>query len=752
MLTIKVNNTALELPDNFVYDWEENSPLFGFDGIKGSESISSTVSAKSKVNRTVFGNPHEIHKLNKTQREFPCVIEIGTDHFKTGVLEIMDANTEQYKFRIKTGASVLDSVKKESIQSVNIGEVRLAPDDYEKTSFIVGFGLGSTDYWDLVQRGVYTRTIPTSTTPITQTIDAPVFELIYQNPEELYPSVLDNSLPLNRTDEFQRIISITDNNFTTRGGVKEVLKYFTSEINKQTYVTGISAQFIDGGTDIPPGTINGGQTRWQIANHTIRLHGCKETPVLNQLHFTWTGGGDFDQYRDYSIESLTSVVLGEDMVDFVKEVFATPHEILSFPSSFQIDPELATAGSYYTIKARINEYIDDSGLVVANTTFTDKYYIVPHLNLLETVKRVFEYFGYKTSGKIFGLSDYQKLVIFSNRPLNFPVEDENGDPYSAYDHVIKFAKHLPDMKFNEFVNAVRLTFGQAFYLNEKTKEAEFHFLDDVLDNPEYDDWTEKCNKHYSLEPNQEDGFTFQFYLEADNWTSYFTQSLDVARIGPEVANYAALPTTNVERGEIRLVANEQKYYYAFKVEGIIYWRLLGTKYQNYIKNNGTREIKLNSAPLDFRSRPEGFIKDKVLIPYSSSVFDIELSNPFDGRSKSDKVLRLMLLQGQKVGNGKTFIYAASESIYREEIIPSEISMSWNSANGLQKNLNKWYRFLNNCDTIYRTAYLNVKDLKDFDILKPKRVQGAKLFIEKIRLPISKNGIGKAEITFRKVNW
>ncbi|QHL87400.1 hypothetical protein GU926_08115 [Nibribacter ruber] len=134
--------------------------------------------------------------------------------------------------------------------------------------------------------------------------------------------------------------------------------------------------------------------------------------------------------------------------------------------------------------------------------------VTPFPYLVHVLKAAMAHFGYTVTGDWLEEEAVKRLVVFNTRAY-FPT---SADP----DIDVVLAEHVPDMKVNEFLKAIRSLFSIGFVFNPLRKEMEVVRLRDVVADRTYVDWSEFTGRVYEWEPAPFGGFTLAMEADPDD--------------------------------------------------------------------------------------------------------------------------------------------------------------------------------------------------------------------------------------------
>ncbi|KAA3439567.1 hypothetical protein [Rufibacter hautae] len=154
----------------------------------------------------------------------------------------------------------------------------------------------------------------------------------------------------------------------------------------------------------------------------------------------------------------------------------------------------------------INDYDGGFKSAPANA-FYRQYPVTPFPYLAHVLQAVLATFGYTVTGSWIQEEETRRLVIYNTHAL-YPASDLDGLA------PLVISDHLPDMKVNEFLKAIRSLFCLGMVFNPLRKEVEILSLDAVARDRTYMEWTESTGRLYDWEPALATGFTLEMTADS----------------------------------------------------------------------------------------------------------------------------------------------------------------------------------------------------------------------------------------------
>ncbi|PSR53929.1 hypothetical protein AHMF7605_10565 [Adhaeribacter arboris] len=184
-------------------------------------------------------------------------------------------------------------------------------------------------------------------------------------------------------------------------------------------------------------------------------------------------------------DSLRSLDLGTANLSMqVAEIYPTQtYALFPVKNPNFFDGKKETFGKY------LNYY--DGGFFESSGIHT----ITPFPYLVHVLRQVLANYGYQVQGAWLEEEATRRLVIYNNQvPTDAP---------------FPINQHVPDMKVNEFLRAIRSLLGLGFIFNTTAKSMTIVRLKDVLRNTAYVDWTTRTKPSFEWEPNLTNGFNLK---------------------------------------------------------------------------------------------------------------------------------------------------------------------------------------------------------------------------------------------------
>jgi len=389
-------------------------------------------------------------------------------------------------------------------------------------------------------------------------------------------------------------------------------------------------------------------------------------------------------------DSLRDLDLGTDqLVDAVRDIYpATKYALFPVRNPAFYDgknPDFCQYLNYY-----------DGGFKTNLNSSVHRHARTPFPYLVYIMRRVMAHYGYTLSGAWLEEEETRRLVIYNTQSL-----DQPGSASNAFRSGIRFNEHVPDMKVNEFMKAIRAAFGLAYIFNTTTKTMEILRLRDVICNTDYVDWRPRNLHVKEWKPNESEGFRLE--LKPDSGDALNEQLPDTAFVyqtgkGKQAIS-TALGTLQMHRGEDALKAGR-------------HWLL-----------------------------PEASQKGGSAI--------------FGGEAKFS--LRLLSYRGLQPDNAGALypLGTSSTANYGNQEIGS-MALAWSGTKGLYEQCHRhWLEFLSETETIETEIDLNMSDLRTLRQELKVMVRDEQAYLKalwgKVSVSVSlQDGIKRAKVPLYKV--
>ncbi|MFC6999599.1 hypothetical protein [Rufibacter roseus] len=405
---------------------------------------------------------------------------------------------------------------------------------------------------------------------------------------------------------------------------------------------------------------------WRVG----KLNLIKRTPRGYEVNFQTDVGDISVQMKE---TSLREIDLGTDALQLqVSGVFPDSKYAL-----FTVFNQNFFNGQNVAFNGLVNNYTD-SFLAGADNPIT------PFPFLLHVLHRTMAAFGYTVKGSWLEEEEVKRLVVYNTYALHPAV---NGS-------LITFSNHVPDMKVNEFLKAIRTMFCLGMVFNPLRRELEIVRLSDVVADRSYVEWTHNTNRLYDWEPSPERGFKLEMSPDGND----------------ELQKTATGLTFLVGAGQEPITAPVS----TLPME-VAYGRLLPTAFQKGGNIGGSgEEGKFSLRLLTYRGLQPLEVGDDLYPMGTSGVVDV---------------------RGSQIGTD---------------------SIEWQGAAGLYERRHKpWLTFLSDGDRIETEQTFKVADILGLDLKKRAFIRHESgVFTglwEKVSISVSKQkGLQSAKVPIRRI--
>ena len=108
--------------------------------------------------------------------------------------------------------------------------------------------------------------------------------------------------------------------------------------------------------------------------------------------------------------------------------------------------------------------------------------------------------GYNAINNVWQSPDLANLLMVHNKIINTYFNDQN----------ILLSNFMPDMPLSEFFREVCATMGVVFNINSNKKTIEFSFIDNIIDNQNYIEYSDNVPEKPSLKVIPRNGYSIIF--------------------------------------------------------------------------------------------------------------------------------------------------------------------------------------------------------------------------------------------------
>ncbi len=389
-------------------------------------------------------------------------------------------------------------------------------------------------------------------------------------------------------------------------------------------------------------------------------------------------------------------------------------------------------------------------------------YNIPHFYLCHILMRMMSTFGFTLNDNFFyDHPDLRQLVIMSDFYKNqdwILIEDHH-----ANDFVLNPAWYLPKYLIKSFINDLRSAFFCEFFVNNRSKQVDIKSLKQILTSPDYVDITDKADKEYEIEFEDEaDGYDFGY--EKDDADEQLSDIIDVDEYDriddvdtrDDLPAYTG-PATYDHENEICLVRDENTFWcWCNDIITGFRWVLLTYNFNHKLSGSGDLQRTSSSA------YPKMAIRTTQLIPVMDvKAFDLpdhplkdsggvyyKLLDSFIAQNKPKLVFYHGLVQMYPQDPGHQYYPFASGdyyytdvySVYRK-VTGKTVSLVMDGEGGLFENFGQefafwWYN--RKKSTIWKINWSTI-DLHNLDFSKKYRINNQNYLVKAVEVTINANG-------------
>jgi hypothetical protein len=153
-------------------------------------------------------------------------------------------------------------------------------------------------------------------------------------------------------------------------------------------------------------------------------------------------------------------------------------------------------------------------------TLSTQHPCTPFPYLVHIMRQVMAHYGYRITGQWLEEEETRRLVIYNTYALDAPEQ-------ATVEHRL----HVPDIKVNEFMKAIRAAFGLGYLFNTATKTMEVVRLNDVVQITGYVDWQARALQVKGWKPNDTDGFRLELTPDSSDELNKVTPPAAVLQLG-----------------------------------------------------------------------------------------------------------------------------------------------------------------------------------------------------------------------------
>lgn len=332
--------------------------------------------------------------------------------------------------------------------------------------------------------------------------------------------------------------------------------------------------------------------------------------------------------------------------------------------------------------------------------------------------------------------------------------------YNLHYHVLK-------VDLTKLLDAIKSTFGTAFFFNNKTNQVKMVFQENLLTiTGDYVDWTDKVLRAPAKKFDYKDnGFMLSHNFDSSDTTMSEFQLepgiLENAVISESVLTPFDLPVyenMGSKAGEIRFVTCEQCFYIIVDIDTeptIDYqWQRLSWNFFGKKVGEGLNEKQSQLTTLGMNWHVRKMYSKTWMTPHSNQVL---LKNPLTGSLSllhsgennynlvapiiNDFEPRVLFYRGwQPDFYDNQYPLGTSGKFDAKGNVIGSLTMNWDGEDGLHENFwKKWLAFIDNSVPEEVPVNLNIRDILSLDLSKQYKIESNYYLIKKLSIdfPITK---------------
>jgi len=396
-------------------------------------------------------------------------------------------------------------------------------------------------------------------------------------------------------------------------------------------------------------------------------------------------------------------------------------------------------------------------------------YNIPHFFLVHVLNRLFSTFGITVAKNLFHEhAELRQLVVLSDFFKN--TTGITTIPYNPSAYQFNMAWYLPRYLIKSFLSDLRAMFFCEFFVNNASRTVNIKFLKDVLTTVEYEDISDKADKNYSMEfEEEEDGYEIGFNIESSDEMMSTVRTITGFLREDDVDSFSDLPaysgTQQQHENEIRLVRDQNNFYFFYYAQstGLWTWGLYTPNMISLISGNGDLQRKSSTNP----TRME--VKNDLYIPHTKvQALDLD-EHPFadegglytlmDPDWIAQNTPRLAFWHGKimyDTPNHRQYPFASPDCYWRDiygvwrKVTGKNLSLSFTGTGNLVENfgqefLHWWFNVKKY--TRWQINW-NTVDLHNLDFSQKYRIGNQNYLVKSVNARINASGnieIGETEL-------
>ena len=342
--------------------------------------------------------------------------------------------------------------------------------------------------------------------------------------------------------------------------------------------------------------------------------------------------------------------------------------------------------------------------------------------------------------------ELSKIVLFNHERINNENRlSANGWRYREMG-VFFFNDIVPDITISKLVNDFRYFFNTIIDYNSKGDYLSIIPVKNLLNKPEYIDWTDKAVKGYSI-PQKKLIYELKYEWVGEPLEQELLPEIKAGQLGESVDFKTALGT--VVNGFLIAKATKENKTYKYNTTTRA-WDLFAEDLYNYEPADKTATLTTGATPLFTIEHPWTWINRpnnvpsnvKWLLPYTKQQGNMfatdEVAAPHRYliyRSKNAPC-SIKVNDGDEVDVYGEYPFGSSHNYDFEGNKIGNYSLAWLGEDGLVNTWWKdWLDYIKNVSPVKMPFTLTPKDISDLDLLKKIKVENTLYFIDEIEFEV-----------------
>jgi len=608
-MDLRIDGVSVDLPDNFTITVEYVNAIFNPDKFRGTFSYPINLPPTDR-NKRIFGHPTHLQSTGSLGRTFPAELYAHGELVMKGNFKLRRPSTKGFPGFIAGEAGILsEALAGAGLQELDLGEV-IIPTVPVATKLL---------FVECPPR--HGDTEYTEDRPEIGEVTTFQFKFYYPNGSSQFETV------------------------KFAGNVESTLADLAGYVNAST---------------IPATALATGSTLSILPDNGVPA----TMPELKVSTYFRRSTGALD-LRDFvePLQQLTLQSIGswaEGQVGNATAVFPMVHNPDFYPAE----------------NKQWNGYVNyyQEGHYLANDVNSrTKYSLVPMPLLSAVLDAIFARIGFVASGAFLEDAQLRKLIFYSVVALDKQPEGYPGEALNTFDPVLTYARHLPELTVEEFLNQLRATFGLDYEIDLASRRITITYLRDILAGVTLEDWSPFAVDEYTRDQEDLKGVSYGFALDA---TDELTKADATTKLLPE-------------------------------------------QYRPHLVRDGKekREAKISS------------VRTELVAPYTLPQARQKGVSPLFKGQGNKFAARLLFWHGlQPDANGNPYPKASNVSP------DGSVALRWGGATGLYARYwQPWQEFLDSTRKLEMAFTFSINQVKNLRLREKKHVHGQNYLVERVQV-------------------